>query len=103
MSSLSVNPDQVWAAAQELRVIVLEIDAVAQAVSRALHGAAAGAGQHALAEAARVAGGRWDRAVRETGQAGQALARLTGVAAEGYHLAEELARRGTTPTRTPVR
>lgn len=99
MSSLSVNPDRVWAAAQELRTLVQEVDAVAAGLTRALQRAATGAGQHALAEAASAAGARWGCAVRETGEAGQALARVTGVAAEGYQLAEALASRGTTPTR----
>lgn len=103
VSALSVNPDRVWEAAQELRALVLEMDGVAQDLARAMQLAATGAGQHALAEAARVAGLRWECSVRETGAAGQALARVTDVAAEGYRLVETLARQGTTPTRTPAR
>lgn len=103
MSSIRVDPERVWDAAQELRAMVTLVDGAAGELARALQRAATGAGQHVLAEAARVAGSRWERSVREAGEAGQALATVTDVAAEGYQLVEVLARRGMTPTGTPVR
>jgi hypothetical protein len=97
MSAFGVDPDRVWAAAQELRALVAEVEQAGREVPAALHTVAAAAGQAGLRRAADTAAVRWGDAVQDLGRAGSALAVVTDVAAEGYDLVESLAQRRLTP------